>query len=81
MPHLPLLAATAMPAGPSRANRESLDFTLNGNRTERVQIVNGSEARLLRVVATAIAVETFGMARHVVQTDAAQRQSKLLLGG
>jgi len=82
MPLLPLLAATAIASGSHRVqNRESLDFTLNGNRTERVQIVNGSEARLLRVVATAIAVETFGMARHVVQTDAAQRQSKLLLGG
>ena len=28
------------PAGPSRANRESLDFTLKRNRAERVQIVN-----------------------------------------
>src|SRR5262249_21678127 len=66
------------PAGPSRANRESLDFTLNGNRAERVQIVN-----VLSGVASApaLTVEIFGMARHVVQADAAQRLPELVFGG
>src|SRR5215470_2297908 len=36
------------PAGPSRANRESLDFTLKGNRAERVQIVNATTLALGR---------------------------------
>jgi hypothetical protein len=44
MPLLPLLAATAIASGSIACNRESLDFTLKGNRAERVQIVNVAQA-------------------------------------
>src|ERR1700722_14435577 len=70
------------PACPSRANRESLDFTLKGNRAKRVQIVNVTHAQFLaRTLMLAVAVETLGMARHVVQIDLAERQPESLLGG
>jgi hypothetical protein len=46
MPLLPLLAVTAIASGSHREQaRESLDFTLNGIRAERVQIVNGVAKR------------------------------------
>jgi hypothetical protein len=47
MPLLPLLAATAIASGSIACNRESLDFTLKGNRAERVQIVNVAQARFM----------------------------------
>jgi hypothetical protein len=43
---LPLLAATALASGSIASNRESLDFTLKGNRAERVQIVNDALAQI-----------------------------------
>ena len=36
---------------------------------------------LCRALATAAAIEAFGMAHHVVETNAAERFSEFLLGG
>src|ERR1700734_1622334 len=81
MPHLRLLAATAIASGSIACKSRIAGLYSQRESRRKSPDRERAQARLLRVLATAIAVETFGMARHVVQTDAAQRQAKLLLSG
>jgi hypothetical protein len=61
--------------GSHRRASESFDFTLNGNRAERVQIVNVARERVLamwrRRQSLALRLQGLGAARHVFEVDAA----------